>query len=603
MKRFAFLFAFLFLFSAASAFSIVSYETNSVVLTNGDLNVYEKMVFDLDEVYNEGYRSIRPEDFDYLSSIIVHSVELNGENVPYEKTMNGNYAEIIWKKTVLGENVVELNYTLKDRVELYDDFARICYEHYGANWPVVAQEFSSRMSLPEETRGRTMHFEVYSRKKGEAYVDDLSIVIEMDDVPSGNYIGGCYLFFKGAVNTTKTVPGSAYEILKSEREEFGSEAVLEPEFEPVVCLSFFFVIFLVFFFSALSVYVKNKKQVKYPENILPPEKEEPSVISVLMRNELSKKDIMAAAILRLISRGVIDIVELEKKGKKGAELKKERTILMLKKKDAKLEHYEKTLIEMLFEKGDEIDLDAMAEEFEKVKTKNDAKKLGITSRLDRFYGQIESILRNRGIYHLTTQKKEKIISMVILCIVVLMASLPFSVFIIEVANTLLADENFVSFSVFAGSIFGIALSMIYLFADFMKPEVPKEMKDKFAKWDGFVRAVKSSRLKEYPPASAVIWDDIIVYATALGLTDKVKKHLSELKAFDIRKIEKIERVRASAFTYYAAAYAVSNLSKYGSRSGPVSRSSGGFSSFSSGGWSGGGGGGFSGGSSGGGGFR
>ena len=601
MRKLIFIFVLMLLFSTVFSFSIVSYETDSVVLTNGDLNIYEKIIFDLDEVYGEGYRSIRPEDFDSLSNINVHSVELNGDAVAYEKTLNGEYAEIIWKKTVLGENVVELNYTIKDRVELYDDFARICYEHYGANWAVPAQKFSSRITLPEETRGRTMHFEVYSDKKGEAYVDDLSIVIEIDNVPSGNYVGGCYLFFKGAVNTTRIVPGSAYEILQEEREFYGSESVLEPEFSPLICLSFLFIIFLIFLFSALAVYTKNKKRIIYPENILPPEKEEPSIVSVLMKNDFPKKDIMAATILRLISRGVIDIVELEKKGKKTAELKKERTILLLKKKNAKLEHYEKTLIDMLFEKGDEVDLDAMAEEFEKVKTKNEAKKQNVVAKLEKFYNQIESIIRSRGMYDLTKEANHKRTSVMIMCIIALMVSFPFSIFFIEVATTLFADADFISFAVFVGSAFGIVLSIVYMFADFLKPGAPKKLEEKFAKWDGFVRAVKSSRLKEYPPASAVIWDDIIVYATALGLTDKVKKHLSELKAFDIRKIEKIEKVRNSVFMYYASAHALSNLSKYGNRRGSV-RSSGGFSSASSGGWSGGGGG-FSGGSSGGGGFR
>lgn len=600
MKIQVFLFALILLFSTADAFSIVSYETDSTVLANGDLNVYEKIVFDLDQIYNEGYRSIRPGDFDSLASITIHSVKLNGMDVPYEKVMNGDYAEIVWKKTVQGENIVELNYTLKDRVELYDDFARICYEHYGANWAVPADTFVSRTALPEETRGRTMHFEVYSNKKGEAYVDDLSIVIEMENVPSGNYIGGCYLFFRGAVNTTKTMPGSAYKILQEEREFYGSESVLEPEIDPIFCLSPVFVIFLIFLFSSIVVYNKNKKQIHYPENIIPPEKEEPCVVSVLVRNEWNKKDVMAATILRLISKGVLDIVELEKKGRKSAELKKERTILILKKKDAKLEHHEKTLVEMLFGKGTEVDLDAMAEEFEKVKTKKDAQKLDVVAKLERFEDQIESILRNRGIYDLATKKSEKTTSLVIMVIIALMISCPFSMFFMEVATTLLADENIAAFSMFAGSVLGILFSMIYLFYDFMKPEAPEKMKIKFAKWQGFARAVKASRLKEYPPASAVIWDDIIVHATALGLADKVEKHLYELKSFNIKKIEKIHRVYTSVFTYYVAAHAVSNLSKYGSRSGP--RSSGGFSSASSGGWSGGGGG-FSGGSSGGGGFR
>ncbi len=590
----------LFLFSFAHPFSILSYETSSQVLANGDLNIYERMVFDLDEVYSEGYRSIRPQDFDSPASITLHSVKLNGEDVRYEKVMNGDYAEIVWKKTVLGENIVELNYTLENRVELYDDFARVCYEHYGANWPVSAQTFVSRMTLPEETRGRTMHFEVYSEKKGNAYIDDLTIVTEIDDVPSGNYVGGCYLFFKGAVNTTKTVSGSAYEILQEEREFYGSEAVLEPEIDPLFCISPIFILFLIFLFSVLAVYNRNKKKPHYPENILPPEKEEPSIVSVLMRNEWDKKDIMAATILHLISRGVLDIVELEKKGRQSAELKKERTILILKKKDAKLNHHEKTLVEMLFEKGDEVDLDAMAEEFEKVKTKKEAEKLKVVAKLERFNSQIENLIRSRGLSDVMTKATEKRTSLIIMIIISIMAACPFSVFFVEVATTLFADENFVAFSVFTGSVLGILLSMAYLFANFMQPEAPEKMKQKFAKWAAFVSAIKASRLKTYPPASAVIWDDIIVYATALGLADKVEKHLSELRAFDIKKIEKIGKVRNSVFTYYIAANSVSNLSKYGRRSGP--RSSG-FSPASSGGWSSGGGGGFSGGSSGGGGFR
>ena len=597
MKNYFFL---LILLSAVHAFSIVSYENNAEVLTNGDLNIYEKMTFDLEQEYSEGYRSIRPDDFDSLSDIFVHSVKVNGNPVQYETVMNGEYAEIIWLKTYAGQNIVELNYTIRDRVELYDDFSKICYEHYGANWAVSAQSFISRMKLPEQTRGRTMHFEVYSTKKGEAYVDDLTIVIEMGDVPSGNYIGGCYLFFKGAVNTTKTVSGSAYELLQEERELYGSESVLDPESDPSLCLAILFLVFLMFLVISLRVYNKNKKQIVYPPNILPPEKEEPSVVSLLVRQELSMKDIMAATILKLISRGVIDIVELEKKGETSAELKKERTILILKKKNAKLKNYEKTLVEMLFEKGNEINLDTMAEEFEKVKTKKDAKKLKVIKELNKFDNEIEKILKDNKVYDLKDNRKGKTAVVIGVFFFALILICALSFLILEVATILLADENFLGFLLFITCLFGIAGFEIFLFADYMKPDVPKNMKIKFAKWIAFVRAIKASRLREYPPASAVIWDDILVYATALGLTDKVKKHLSELKAFDIRKIENMERIKSSTYVYYGSVIAVSNLSKYGRRSGP--RKSGGFSSASSGGWSSGGGG-FSGGSSGGGGFR
>lgn len=600
MKLFAILFAAFFLISSVSAFSIVSYENNAEVLSNGDLSVYEKMAFNLDEVYSEGYRAIRPQDFGSLSSITVHSVKLNGENVPYETVMNGDTAEIIWKKTVIGNNLVELNYTLKNQVEIYDDFARICYEHYGANWPVSAQSFSSRMTLPEETRDTTMHFEIYSSKKGEAYIDGLSIVIEMDNVPSGNYIGGCYLFYKGAVNTSNTVSGSAYEILQGEREEFGSESVLEPETDAGLCLGAMIVLFIGILGLAVKFYLDGKKTPLYPESIIPPEKEEPCVVSVLMRNELSKKDIMAATILKLISRNVLDIVELEKKGKKSAELNRERTILLLKKKDAQLKGYEQAIVDMLFEKGTEVDLDEMAEEFGKVKSQTEAKKLHAVKQLDKFDDEIEKILKSKSVWELRKSKNERLGILIGISMFAFFFACVFFFYALESVSIYLADGKFAEFSLFMLAVLGMICSVAYLVHKFLQSSAPVRLREKFAKWDGFVRAIKTSRLKEYPPASAVIWDDIIVYATALGLADKVEKHLSELKSFDIKKIEKMEKVNSSVFIYYNAAFAVSNLSKYGSRSGP--RSSGGFSSGSSGGWSGGGGG-FSGGSSGGGGFR
>ncbi|MEM4272404.1 MAG: DUF2207 domain-containing protein, partial [Candidatus Bilamarchaeaceae archaeon] len=145
---------------------------------------------------------------------------------------------------------------------------------------------------------------------------------------------------------------------------------------------------------------------------------------------------------------------------------------------------------------------------------------------------------------------------------------------------------------------GAAPAIIYFL---LQPEVPRGFESEYAQWDAFARAVKASSLKGEPPSSALIWGEILVYANALGLADKVKKHLSELNSLLAGRIERMDHVRRRTRRFYYSAIGVRNLSKYGRRSGPVSR--GGFSGRSSGGWSSHGGGGFSGGHSGGGGFR
>lgn len=603
MKHFM---AFLLVFSLAFSFSIDSYRTEAEIQSNGDLNVHETLVFNLEEAYSEGYRSIRPQDFDSnLNNVVVHSVTVNGQPVEYTTQINGENAEIVWKKTFVGINTVDLQYTLRDRAELWDDYAKVCFEHYGANWPVPATSFYSSMKMPEAARGKTLHFEIYSAAQGDAQIEDLSVVVRMNNVPSGNYIGGCYLFDKSAVSTTKIMNGSAYAILKSEREAYGSQSLLNPadNFPCAPCCCPLGILLLLI---AGYLAYKDFSRKKLPESIMPPSTEEPVVVSTIINNNYDEAGILSSAILELINKGVIDIMELEKKGETGMEIKRERTILFLKKRPADLKTYELAVIDMIFQDGKkEVDLDALAAEFDKIKGRAEASQSIIPKKMDEFSAEIIRIVKEKNLTEFAKKKNQK---------QGLVGGLGFPLFFFGlcfVASFAVGGFDFMGFlwetgdypyffAIIAGTLFIIAgaPAIIYLF---MQPEVPKGFEKEHAQWDAFARAVKASTLKTQPPSSALIWGEILVYANALGLADKVKKHLSEVNSFIENRVERMDHVRRRSRHFYASAIAVSNLSKYGYRSGPGG--SGGFSSHSSGGWSSHGGGGFSGGHSGGGGFR
>jgi len=599
----SFLLLILVLFSASVfSFSIDSYYTHATVMENGDLQVYENISFTLEQAYNEGFRSIRKEDFGTLENVAVQSVKVNNQSVPFVKQMNGEQAEIVWKKTFVGKNDVELSYVLKNRAALYDDFAKVCFEHYGANWPVSAGDFKSLMTLPEASRGKDMHFEVYSSKKGNAYIDDLTVVIDMTDVPSGNYIGGCYLYDKGALHTTNKKNGSALQILTDERKAYGSEEIIAPE-EPGSTTCCCLPVAVLAAILAAYFFMKDRGIPKYPENILPPDKEEPEVVTALVRNQMSEADILAATILDMINKNYLDIVELEKKGESGSEVNREHTILMLKRKPDNPAPKEKAVLDMLFSDGKtEIDLDKMAVDFDAVKDKAGAEKAPIATAIENFTNEIEKVLKEKGVWSIRNSAAGKdagLVGLAFFGLIVLCATVSVTGSWI---SGYLASGNYgeVLGTLAAAVLFFPALA--YLIIHYRKPSVPDKMRETFGRWDAFSRAVKASRLKEYPPSSAVIWGEILVYATALGMADKVKRHLSELDALTTKRLETLETVRKASHHYYLSAWGVYNLRKYGSRAGPVSRH-GGFSSHSSGGWSSGSGGGFSGGSSGGGGFR
>jgi len=599
----------LLLIATINAFSILSYNTDATVQHDGSLRISERMAFDLEQAYSEGFRSIRSQDFGTLSDITVHGVKVNGQSVPYALQMNGNNAEIVWKKTYAGNNAVELDYSIRNRVQLYDDFAKVCYEHYGANWQVPAQKFRSAMALPQGAAGKDMHFEVYSSKKGDAYVSGLSIVIEMDNVPSGNYIGGCYLFAKDSVQTSNKVSGSALAILKNEREAYGSQGVLgasgNVDYAECCCLPAFLIAAAV----GLAFFLNETKRPRLPESILPPGKEEPAIVSALVRNEVHNKELTAATILDLINRNIIDIVELEKAGEKGEEIKRERTILMLKKRPDGLRDYENSVLDLIFADGNEVDLDARMAQYDAIRTKADAEASPLYQAVKKFNtefpARVDALFTDPEIKGLKDAKEKRTAAS---------GTVIFLGFIFVIGTCAVIANSFDYLS--SGRLLQFATVMVtfpltyafigYSLYTYQRPAVPKNNLDRYGKWDAFYRGLKSSRIKEYPPASAVIWGDILVYAAALGLADKVKGHLSELASLDPKiasRMDSMDRVALRTMTYYSSVHALHNLAKYGNRSG-IRGGHGGFSSRSTGGWSSGGGGGFSGGGhSGGGGFR
>ncbi len=507
MRSFYILFVLFFLFSISFPFSIDSYQSNAVVLHNGDLLLNEEISFTLEKQYNEGYRSIRPADYTTLENIQVHSVSVNGEPVPYYTQEYEGNGEIVWTKTFEGRNVVELNYTLKNRVELWDDYAKICFEHYGANWKVPAKTFNSKMKLPEASRGKEMHFEVYSAKKGDAHIEDLEILISENNVPSGNYIGACYLFDKSAVTTNRTVSGSAFEILKDEREAYNSETLFGPE-DSFPCAPCCFPVFLVLLVIAGYIAQQRPKFEKLSPSLFPPYSEQPVVVSALMRGKYEEKDILASTILELINKGVIDILELEKKGYSGQKINREHTILFLKTSSKKLAPHEKTVVDLIFNGGKtkEVDLDAMAEKFDALQNKTEAKNTHISTKLDEFKQQITDVLKEKKLYKPTKEHKEKTQFVTSVSIFALLFigffSLPLLFGLAEFSTYLFSIGNYAYLAYLFIGIMGTVSAIAVLIYYFFLPNIPKGWEKKYAQWNAFSDAVKSSSLKEEPPSAA-----------------------------------------------------------------------------------------------------
>ena len=250
-----------------------------------------------------------------------------------------------------------------------------------------------------------------------------------------------------------------------------------------------------------------------------------------------------------------------------------------------------------------MDLDAFAKDLKKISKKTDAKKTNVPEKMDEFTKQNKEILKQKKLYKTSEERKKKvqIVSTVAMFafLIGVFFGIPFVFGAFDLLGYLFSIGDYLYAGVLIISMIGTILAVVAIYLIYLQPTIPKGWEKKYSQWHAFTNAVNSSSLKEEPPSAALIWGKILVYATALGIADKVDQHLSELDTILATRVKKLEKVRDSSLVLYSSAWGVRNLSKYGQKSGPKS---GGFSGGSSGGWSSGGGG-FSGGSSGGGGFR
>ena len=131
----------------------------------------------------------------------------------------------------------------------------------------------------------------------------------------------------------------------------------------------------------------------------------------------------------------------------------------------------------------------------------------------------------------------------------------------------------------------------------IRPRIGEQARERVARWRAFRRFLTDfSSLPEAPTLAVIIWEQYLVYATALGVADEVEKQVKAI--IPPEELPSPWEGAPSGIHGYSYVHSFNTVSVHSAASTAVSSSSSGIGSFSSGG---GGGGGFSGGGGGGGG--
>ncbi|WP_299522371.1 DUF2207 domain-containing protein [uncultured Methanobrevibacter sp.] len=498
------------------SYSITQALMDIVVDTNGMLHINETFDYSFDGTYNGVYRDIPLKDGESIENI---HVTADGAYTKVEQNVQDGtqhikiylYSDKAKTQPISDTNVkVHISYDMKNVVTVYQDTASLQYQLWGDQWDVGVDKLITTIHLPNNTDNE--YWLNPTKYNESSSLNGNTITTTSNYIDSGNFYEIEVLMPE---SDFKNSPNAIHidKLAKSEIEQrYHDYQENEKMWDNIgIIVGILFIISPVIPFLIYHKYGREPK-VNY-EGIYErelPSNDPPAVVNALIQNRdnIGTPDLKGfeATIMDLINRKIFKMKENEDK----------HLIIELDET-----HYDELTLDekdifnifSTIAKDNHLDLsnidDYLSDEHnakwfnDKVKTwKNDV----VYEHLGE--NKLEEFFNNKGDKIATYYTiASVIVGAVTLSMILLESSL-------NTTGTILG---------LIGSVYLIIVGVIiYLLPDDIFGQWTAEGRLYMLKWKNFKKFLKdNSLMKEHPPESIVIWNQYLVYATALGVADKV----------------------------------------------------------------------------------
>lgn len=490
--------------------------------SNGLLHVNETYFYSFDGQFNGVYRDIPLKDGESIENINVTAkgaypdlkvTEDNG----YKKLKIYLYSDEAKTQPIEDTSVaITITYDFLNVVKKYNDVGELHYKLWGEEWDEPVQKMNAHIQF-NSSKGIEYWLNPYYVLANENWNGN-TLNIQTDKLDSGEYVELRAIIpldqFKNPVYANK-INKDGYDKIHKVQEDYENSINLQNTLFAIVP-----VILLISLAIPVGIYFKYGRE---PETTYigeyerePPTKDVPFFVDAMFskKSDVGKptKNGFQATVMDLINRKYISLVQHENSS--------ENVILKINddKDLSSLKSYENDVINLLrkFEKDGEIDLKEMkstlkntsiAEDF------NDKFKLILSDFEDLFVDPVfTKYFVEKGASYFKFYGVGLIVLSILVIILSSISTLPLS-----------------SFAFFGGIIFAIIAFIIIMLPNRIGGRWTDYGKETYDKWQNFSKYLKDfSLIKEHPPESVVVWNQYLVYATALGEADVVQKAMKEL---------------------------------------------------------------------------
>ncbi len=492
---------------------------------NGNLKVKEKLHYSFSGTYNGVHRKIPFKNGEKIENL---NVTTKGAYSSYEIM---NYTNEKGVKIYLYSNEAKtipirdaevdvfIEYDFINVIKIYQDVAELHFKVWGEEWEVKVGELTTNIHLKSKKDVKywlNPPFYVSNDKW-----DGSVLKIITNTIHPGNYFEVRLAIPKDQFNNPTYAVKEDIDGLP-QMEKIQNDYQNQINFYNILyyILSILMVISIII---PVLAYYKHGREPKstyqgiYEREL--PSDDPPAVVNALsggFSKTIGEPDMdgFQATIMDLINRGYLGVASQEKGNKKSVLLRINENKI---EKSTELQSFEIYVIEFLRTMAENhvIDMNQMKKELKDRKKAMDFKE---------FYDNWESELKTKLVDEKTLQffidTGDKIIKKYGVGALIVAGIVLYLCYLSPPPNMVPAS----TYAIYASVILGIAGIISLFLPQKIGGRWTQEGIDYDKKWQSFKNYITDfSQIKEYPPESVVVWNHYLVYATALGVADKVKE--------------------------------------------------------------------------------
>jgi uncharacterized membrane protein len=494
---------------------------------DGSLHVKETIHYSFSGTYNGIYRDIPLSGTQQVENVKVTTQGAYSRFVETNSSDNHRvtvylYSDAQMTTPITDKDVdVTIEYDFTHIIKFYNDIAELQYKLVGEQWEVDVGQINANIHLKSNEGVKYWLNPPYYNESSTWQGNTLQLTSK--DVPSGNYYEIRMVIPKNqfAANPTNGIIinqnglGEIESIQNQYQNEINFKNILYSVLAVLMLLACF-IPFLIYYRFGREP--KIEYRAEYERDI--PTDDPPAIVNAICGPGFSKRigepdmDGFKATIMDLINRKYL----LFDKGKNEVEdvgLSEEITFKINPEMDTdKLKDFERDVIYFLkgYEENGIISLDYISDDL-----KNRASAKSFRETYNSWKDNIKDhYLNDEVLKKIFNKKGDNYLKGFGVAAIILAAV----VFFFTVFDPLAAAR----FALISSIILGIVAIISFILPQKIAGQWTTYGEEYDAKWHNFKKYIKDfSLIKEYPPESVAIWNKYLVYATALGVADAVRK--------------------------------------------------------------------------------